>query len=126
MKLFRSVQRPSPAMVVALIALFVALGGTAGAVTYAAVPLAKRALSADVAKDAKKLEGQKAAEIVAEAAAVPGPASTAAGLLTWKTTIIKLAPNEHDTFVIQCDSGVIVSGGRQATSSVLGLEQLPP
>ena len=38
-------KRPSPAFVVAMVALFVALGGTAGAVVNAAVPLAKRASS---------------------------------------------------------------------------------
>ena len=43
-------KRPSPAFVVAMVALFVALGGTAGAVVTAAVPLAKRALVADNAK----------------------------------------------------------------------------
>ena len=47
-------KRPSAAFVVAMIALFVALGGTAGAVVSAAVPLAKRALVAD---NAKKLGG---------------------------------------------------------------------
>ena len=38
-------KRPSPAFVVAMIALFVALGGTAGAVATQAVPLAKRGAS---------------------------------------------------------------------------------
>ena len=47
-------KRPSPAFVIAMIALFVALGGTAGAVVTATVPLAKRALVAD---NAKKLNG---------------------------------------------------------------------
>ena len=47
-------KRPSAALIVAMIALFVALGGTAGAVVTAAVPLAKRALIAD---NAKKLNG---------------------------------------------------------------------
>ena len=49
----------------AMIALFVALGGTAGAVVPAAVPLAKRALVAD---NAKKLGGQTTAQIVAAGA----------------------------------------------------------
>jgi hypothetical protein len=43
-------KRLSPALVIAMIALFVALGGTAGAIGNAAVPLAKRALLADKAK----------------------------------------------------------------------------
>jgi hypothetical protein len=45
-------KRPSTALVVAVVALFLALGGTAGAVVTAAVPLAKRALVADKAKTA--------------------------------------------------------------------------
>ena len=51
-------KRPSPALVVAVLALFVSLSGTA--VAAGVVPLAKRALSAD---NAKKLEGQTAAAI---------------------------------------------------------------
>jgi hypothetical protein len=43
-------RRPSPELFVAIAALFFALGGTAGAVVTAAVPLAKRALVADKAK----------------------------------------------------------------------------
>ena len=58
-------KRPSPAFVVAMIALFVALGGTAGAVATQAVPLAKRALVAD---NAKKLGGQTLAQLSARAA----------------------------------------------------------
>ena len=57
-------KRPSPALVVALLALFVSLSGTA--VAAGVVPLAKRALTADKAKvadNAKKLEGQTAAAI---------------------------------------------------------------
>ena len=50
-------KRPSPAFVVAMVALFVALGGTAGAVVTAAVPLAKRALVADNAKKVGGLDG---------------------------------------------------------------------
>ena len=84
------IKRPSPAFVVAMIALFVALGGTAGAVATQAVPLAKRAL---VAENAKKLGGQTVAQIAAQATAkavrqspaAPGPASTAAGLVVIKT-----------------------------------------
>ena len=43
-------RQPTPSFVVAVVALFFALGGTAGAITAAAVPLAKRALVADNAK----------------------------------------------------------------------------
>ena len=74
-------KRPSPAFVVAMVALFVALGGTAGAVVNAAVPLAKRALVAD---NAKKLGGQTSAQIAAQgakAALALSPAGRAAGEL---------------------------------------------
>lgn len=110
--------RPSPAFVVAMIALFVALGGTAGAVVSAAVPLAKRALVADTAKkalaaeNAKKVGGQTASQIVQQAAALPGPASSAAGLATVKTAPWSLGPGAGANFTVACDSGQkAVSGG---------------
>ena len=59
---------PSPALVIALAALFVSLGGTA--VAAGVVPLAKRALVAD---NAKKLGGQTPAQLTAAAAKQPGP-----------------------------------------------------
>ena len=64
----KAVRRVSPAMVVALLALFVALSGTA--VAAGVVPLAKRSLSAD---NAKKLQGDTKAQIAAAAAALPRP-----------------------------------------------------
>ncbi len=57
-------KRPTPAFVVAVVALFFALGGTAGAIATQAVPLAKRALVAD---NAKKVGGQTAAQLSAQA-----------------------------------------------------------
>jgi hypothetical protein len=112
----RRMKRPSPAFVIAMIALFVALTGTAGAVVSAAVPLAKRALVAD---NAKKLGGQSAAQIIAagakagaEASAqVPGPASSAAGLVTRKTSTGSVGPGTGNVFTIACDAGQKVMGG---------------
>jgi len=101
-------RRPSPALVVATIALFVALGGTASAVVTAAVPLAKRALVAD---NAKKVGGQTPAEIAAAAATRPGPASTAAGLVTIKTGSWSLASDGRSDFVVSCDAGQKAVGG---------------
>ena len=76
-------KRPSSALVVAMIALFVALGGTAGAVVNAAVPLAKHALLAD---NARKLgRPDRCADRVPGRGRNPGPASTAAGLVSIKT-----------------------------------------
>jgi hypothetical protein len=124
----RFVRPPSPAMAVALLALFVAFSGTAFAVGSAVVPLAKRALTADSAKvanlakqatmadNAKKVGGKDAAAIaqqaVAEAAKAPGPASTAAGLITVKTAPWSVGPNSHADFVVSCDAGQkAVAGG---------------
>ena len=105
----RMIKRPSPAFVVAMIALFVALGGTAGAVVNAAVPLAKRALVAD---NAKKLNGVTANQLgsaavqvaLRESPAGPRPASTAAGLVTVKTAPASLAANGEGEFTVSCES----------------------
>jgi hypothetical protein len=56
------IRRPGPAFAVAAIALFVALGGTAGAVVTGAAPLAKRALTAN---NAEKLQGLTARDLEA-------------------------------------------------------------
>jgi hypothetical protein len=108
---------PGPSMVVALVALFVALSGTAVA---AGVPaLAKRALVAD---NAKKLGGQTSAQLLsaakqqAESAASaaaqqPGPASTAAGLVAIKTATWNLNPNGQSDFTVTCDAGSKAVGG---------------
>jgi hypothetical protein len=69
--MFRKLRLPSPAMTVALIALFA--GFTGSAIAQSVVPLAKRALVAD---NAKKLQGRTAAQV----AAIPGPATDAATL----------------------------------------------
>jgi len=59
------IRRPSPALAVATIALFLAFGGTAGAVATGVVPLAKRAVTAN---NAQKLQGLTVTEIAAGAA----------------------------------------------------------
>ena len=108
-----SEKRPSAAFVVAMIAFFVAVGGTAGAAAMQAVPLAKRALMAD---NAKKLGGQTAAQIASQAAQAPGPASSAAGIVTVKTTAgisLPAADASSNTFTVKavpatCDAGKIL------------------
>jgi hypothetical protein len=116
-------RRPTPALVIAMIALFVALGGTAGAVVTAAVPLAKRALVAD---NAKKLGGQTSAQIISAAATqasqAPGPASTAAGLVTTKTAAFSVSPQQEQIVTVTCDAGSkAVGGGFNNPSSALVL-----
>lgn len=107
-------------MATALIALFVALGGTASAVGI--VPLAQRAKVAD---DAQKLQGKTAAMLLNQAArtpaspsshamiaALPSPASTAAGLIHTKTMSWSLAPGGYNVFTVTCDPGQkAMSGG---------------
>jgi hypothetical protein len=102
------IRRPSAALVVATIALFVALGGTAGAVVTAAVPLAKRALVSD---NAKKLGGQTSQQLVSQASQLPGPASSAAGLVSIKTGTWSLAPDDDADFTIVCNAGLKAVGG---------------
>jgi len=65
------IKRPSPATVLASIALLVSLSGTA--IAAGAVPLAKKAL---FAKNAGKLQGKTARQV----AAIPGPATSLNGL----------------------------------------------
>ena len=124
-------KRPSPALVVATVALFVALGGTAGAVVNAAVPLAKRALVAD---NAKKLGGQTSAQIAAAGAkaavalspAGPRPASTAAGLVTTKSGSGQIPAGGAQTFTVVCDAGQrVVGGGFSSDQVVLGFDSYP-
>ena len=124
-------KRPSPALVVAMVALFVALGGTAGAVVAQAVPLAKRALVADrakvadkaktalVAENAKKLGGQTSAQIAQQAAqaalsqspAGARPASTTAGLTAVKSVPFTLSPSTEQVITAACDAGSKAMGG---------------
>jgi hypothetical protein len=119
---------PSPALVIAVAALFIALSGTA--VAAGIVPLAKRALNADKAKtaavadNAKKLGGQTSAQI----ASVPGPASSAAGLVSVKTAPFSLNPQQGQMFTVPCASGEkALSGGFTYDSNalILSVDSLP-
>jgi hypothetical protein len=105
MKRFRL---PSPAMAVAVLALFIALGGTSFAAVEI-VPLAKRAL---VANNALKLNGQTLNQIVAGiGAAVPA-------LLSVQIQPWSLNPGTANQFTVSCPAGQkAVSGGFNNTSS---------
>ena len=87
--MLRKLRAPSPALVISLIALFVALGGT-GTASTSIVALAKRALTADRAKTATTANTAKVATLArnslllggqtaAQVAATPGPADTLNG-----------------------------------------------
>jgi hypothetical protein len=100
---------PSPALVVATIALVVALSGTALAAGIVAE--ARHAQRADVAAraaNADRLQGRTATQIaVAGARAgaqLPGPASSAAALVSLKTQQgSQLSPDQPGAFTIACD-----------------------
>ena len=118
-------KRPTPAFLIAMLALFVALGGTAGAVATATVPLAKRAL---VAENAKRLGGQTSAQIVAKAAQAPGPAASASGLITVKTQPAGSVPadNSLPAFSATCDAGSkVVGGGMSSDGAVVTFDSYP-
>jgi hypothetical protein len=93
------------------------------------VPLAKRALTADKAKqavvaDAAKKLGPVATKAlvqqavsaavpraVEQSAQTPGPASTAAGLVVVKTAPYSLGAKQGSDFSVACDSGAKAIGG---------------
>lgn len=104
---------PSTATVLALIALFVSLTGTA--VAAGAVPLAKKALFAN---NAGKLQGQTAGQIEAHA----GPASTAASLVSSVTSPFALAAQGEGDFSASCPAGSkAIAGGFTYTGNGLVL-----
>jgi hypothetical protein len=103
---------PSPALVIAVLALFVALSGTA--VAAGVVPLAKRALTAD---NAKKVGGQTAGQISAAAAAQPGPASSAAGLTSIRSAPVSIGAQAVSPATVACAAGEKASGGGFALAS---------
>lgn len=122
---------PSPAMVVACVALAVALGGTA----LAASPVVKRALFAD---NAGKLQGKTLAQISTQvstqlskmattAASQPGPASTASGLVTVKSVSGgQIAAKSYRVLAVSCDGGAKIMGaGFSSDGSVYNFDSYP-
>jgi hypothetical protein len=82
----------------------------------AVVALARRAL---VAENAKKLNGQT----VRKVANIPGPASTAAGIVTTRTKPVLITANSPGTFfTIDCNPDEkIISAGYSSNAAVLNL-----
>ena len=107
---------PSPAMAVALIALFVALGGTAFATANAIAPKAKLALNS------LKLQGKTAAQV----AAIPGPAASASGLVSVRTVSFSIGASSVQQVSPACQSGEkAVSGGYSSSGAVLSATTAP-
>ncbi len=108
------IRLPSPAAVLAAIALFVALSGTA--VAAGIVAKAKFALNAG------KLQGQTAAQV----AALPGPASAAVDLVATRSTSISIPANAARVLTIACQAGEkALSGGYTTNGVVLSASTAP-
>src|SRR5206468_1553362 len=95
--MFKRIRRPSPALVVSFVALFVALTGSAVASTIVA--------RAKLADNALKLQGKTADSLIQQGSKLPGPASSAAGLVTIKSAAYNLAAQQQSDFAVACDSG---------------------
>ncbi len=105
---------PKPATVLAAVALFVALSGTA--VAAGIVAKAKFALNAG------KLQGQTAAQVAAQ----PGPASTAASLVASRTSSFSIAADEVKLVTAACQSGEKATGGGFSTNgAVISVDSAP-
>jgi hypothetical protein len=106
---------PSPALVVAVLALFVSLSGTA--VAAGVVPMAKKALFAN---NAGKLQGKTLGQV----AALPSPANKAASLVSVTSTPFSLGVSEERDFTVQCASGAkAISGGYTSPNSRARIRQ---
>jgi hypothetical protein len=126
---------PSPATILASLALFVSLSGTA--IAAGAVPLAKKAL---FASNAGKLQGKTAAQLAAmpgpgtnlegksldDVVAMPGPASTAVGLTTVATAPFSVAAGEVVDRTVSCPAGSrVLNGGWAANELMLDADSWP-
>jgi len=107
-------------MVVALLALFIALGGTA--VAAGIVPHAK---FADQAGNSAKLQGKTAAQV---ATLAPAPkVSSVAGLVSIKTGTWSLNPGQEANFTVTCDAGqkAIAGGWADPGDHGVGYQTMP-
>lgn len=103
-------RRPSPAMAVAMIALFVALTGGAIAAQQAIPAHAKFADKAGVAGNALKLNGKTAGQIVASVPA-PAPPSSVAALAGSAVVNYSLNAQAEQNVTASCPAGSKAMGG---------------
>jgi|Tabmets5t2r1_1033131.scaffolds.fasta_scaffold01505_2 hypothetical protein len=105
---------PSPALVVAVIALFVALSGTAVAAGIVA--------RAQFANNAGKLQGKTARQV----AAMPGPATAVSSLVSTASAPFSLGPDAEQDVTVPCPAGTkAISGGFTTPNSVLSMDTRP-
>jgi hypothetical protein len=140
--MFHRIPRPSPALVVAMLALLVSLSGTA--IAAGVVPLAKRALVADNAKkvdgktsaqvitlasassrladDASHLQGKTADEVVAMA-----QTKSVAGFFTLKQGNFSMGTRSVVDYTLHCDTGQkAVSGGSEFSQAPAYVDEMRP
>lgn len=122
-----------PALVVAVLALFVALGD--GAVAAGIVPLARHAITANTATNALKLGGKTPTQIkqalrgptgatgpAGPAGAAGAAASTTVALRTQSFTVAEAGLDGDSTSVtVNCDSGQKAVGGGYTSDGTVGL-----
>ena len=122
----------NPALAVACLSLAVSLSGTA--VAAGIVANARHANRADVATrslNADRVQNRTAVQIAAAGAAagaqLPGPASTASGLVTVKTqTAAPLPAKTTATYSIACDGSMrMVVGGYSSPGPVHSFDSHP-
>jgi hypothetical protein len=101
---------PSPAIVLASIALFVALTGGAVAASQAVPPRAKFADKAGVAANALKLQGKTVGQIVASVPAPP-PVSSVASLVSTATANYSVNAGAEQSVTATCPAGSKALGG---------------
>ncbi|MGZ4412115.1 MAG: hypothetical protein ACXVY8_08265 [Gaiellaceae bacterium] len=116
----KGLRMPSPALVIAVIALFVALSGTA--IAAGVVPLAKRALVAD---NSKKFGGATPKQFLSAAASIP--ITNVGGLVSIASAPWSLQPNQGNDFSATCAAGAKAIGGGydNASGTAFNLDTRP-
>jgi hypothetical protein len=111
---------PSPALVISVLALTVALGGTA--IAAGVVPLAKRSLVAD---NAKRLNGKTAVQVAK--LAPPAEVASVAGLTSIKSQPWTLGARQSVDVTVTCDLGQKAIGGgwEEVTTTTASFDDRP-
>lgn len=104
---------PSPALIVAMVALLVALSGTA-----VAAGIVQRALFAN---NAGKLQGKTAAQV----AAMPGPTRSVKSLVSTSSAPFNLGPDGEQDLTVSCPAGKAISGGFTTQNAVISMDTRP-
>jgi hypothetical protein len=109
--MLQRIRLPSPAMTVALIALFIALAGSATAGVV--VSFAQRS---GLANNSKKLQNKTAAQV----AAMPGPPNSVQSLISVRTSNVVINAGGFGTFQVSCSGAErVIAGGFSAAGGTV-------